>query len=96
MILPLFLLLVFTLHAEVVEKRGFVIKDEHGVFYLSPMPNVKSCCVKKLPEKIELVGDFNVSCGFSAVTLKGTYVPDSDGGKLFRDEEALGDTFPQE
>lgn len=96
MILPLFLLLVFTLHAEVVEKRGFVVKDESGVFYLSPMPGVKSCCVRKLPDKIRLVGDFNVSPGFSAVTLKGEFLPDSEGGKLFRDEKTLLDTFPQE
>ena len=95
MILPYFLLLVCALNAETVDKRGFIVRDQEGNFYLSPLPNVKSCCVKKIPERVQLIGDFGSHSSYSAVTLKGEFISDSEGDKLFSDEHALRNWLSQ-
>lgn len=66
---------------EVVEMRGFIVKDEEGRYYLVDRPLVRSCCVQKLQQKILLEGDVGTPPAYSVATFKGVYVPES-GGKL--------------
>jgi hypothetical protein len=94
MVLIYFMLLVFGLNAEVVERRGFVVKDAVGNAYLCDLPGVKGCCLHKTTQKILLVGDFGPLPDYSAVTLKGEYIPDSEGGKLLSQEMTRGDRLP--
>lgn len=86
---------LFLFSAEVIEKRGFVIESELGKKYLSPQPGIKSCCIAKKEESIELVGDFGPLPRYSAVTLKGYLVKGSDGLQLMSEKLAVVNSLSQ-
>jgi hypothetical protein len=94
MVLLYFMLLVFGLNAEVVERRGFVVKDPEGKAYLCDLPSVKGCCLHKTSQKVLLVGDFGPLPEYSAVTLKGEFISDSEGDKLISQQMTSADRLP--
>lgn len=95
MIFFIFLILNFSLFAEIVDKRGFIVEDPQGRIFLVDTPNIRSCCVAKKGEAIELLGDFSSYSRWGAVTVRGRLIETSDGLKLVADGFALSDLLSE-
>lgn len=96
MIFLLLWIALFGFIEQPVTKRGFVIYDQEGKPFLSQTPNVKSCCIKKDNNAIELQGDFGELSAFSVMSLTGTLVEESGRLKLVSNRVTFHDGLSQE